>query len=354
MDENNRYENNDIFLEHVPKKRLKNIPIDKEDEMLYINKKYPFEGMTTALFLLWAAKHSMLEKKINNIVMIMYEEIEELNHQNILDLMHNSIGDILWGYHIAKKYKPFCYDYLEYYKWEYDMSPDVGNVLYSNLRTYSEIPQTKEEYEKIMAHFDKRYYQYNHGIGDDLTRDELIKIKNDKIDESRKKVYYDGMKLPRDLEKWKSEILIYGLIEVGILEEYRKLDELIGLTTNTSSIEVIKTLHYIYAKNYSNLEGITSAIENEFETTNINSYYQALFEEFSKLLKLQNSATLTFLTEHEINNDNIKMIMKIANDKLSKKDKQDIIELMEEFNCETDEGNIILYSYLKRSILEKP
>jgi len=353
MDENNRYENNDIFLEHIPKKRLKNISIDKEDEMLYVNKKYPFEGIATALFLLWAAKHNMLEKKINNIVMMMYEEITKFNHLNILDLMHNSIGDILWGYYIAKEYKPFCYDYLEPFYWEYDMSYDISN-LYSTLRTHSEIPQTKEEYEKIMAHFDKRYYQYNHGIGDDLTRDELIKIKNDKIDESRKKVYYEGMKLPRDLEKWKSEILIYGLIEVGILEEDVKLDELIGLATNTSNIEVIKTLHYIYAKNYYSLEGIMSTIENIFQTTDINSYYQALFEEFSKLLKIQNSATLTFLTEHEINNDNIKMIMKIADDKLSKKDKQDIIELMEEFNCETDEGNIILYSYLKRSILEKP
>jgi len=218
MDDNNRYDNNDIFLEHIPKKRLKNIPIDKEEEMLYVNEKYPFEGITTALFLLWAAKHSMLEKKINNIVMIMYEEIEELNHQNILDLMHNTIGDILWGYHIAKKYKPFCYDYLEPFYWEYDMSPDVGNVLYPNIRTHSEIPQTKEEYEKIMAHFDKRYYQYNHGIGDDLTRDDWIKINKNKIDESRKKVYYEGMKLPRDLEKWKSEILIYGLTTLETLQ----------------------------------------------------------------------------------------------------------------------------------------
>ena len=267
----NRFEDNDIFIGSIPKKRLKNISIPQEEEILYVNKNYPFNGIETALFLLWMAKHNMLVKEVNDIVISMYREIKELNHQNILDLMHNSIGDTLWGYYISKEYKPFCYDYLEYYHWEYDMFTDIFNTLYPKLRSLSQIPQTQEEYDKIMTHFDKRYYQYNHGIGDDLTRDELIKIKNDKIDKSRKKVYYEGMKLPRDLEKWKSEILIYGLIEAGILEEYRKLDELIELTTNTSNIEVIKTLHYIYAKNYFNLEGITSTIENKLETTDINS-----------------------------------------------------------------------------------
>ena len=76
-------------------------------------------------------------------------------------MMKNSIGNVFWAEFFNKENIDFAVDYYTFRKviWKYQL-PNDFEEMYSELRTYSEIPETKEEYMKIFRLFDKRYAEY--------------------------------------------------------------------------------------------------------------------------------------------------------------------------------------------------
>jgi len=150
---NERY-NKDRLLSIIPSKKPEGT--SKED-WYSIDNDYPYIGIDTALFFTWAAKKNFLDEKIEKPILTILNTIETYTHQNILDLMLNSIGHIIWGYHFKEDSKYFCMDYLQYFIWKYDIHEDVKETLFPQLRTISEIPETNETYDKIFKLFDKRY-----------------------------------------------------------------------------------------------------------------------------------------------------------------------------------------------------
>lgn len=147
----------DRFLSNIPS--LKPMGVSDED-WVSIDDEYPYIGIDTALFLVWAAKNDLLDKKINNVVILIYNAMEKKTHQTIINIMLDTVGHMIFTYHFKEKTKHFGCDYLQYFIWKYDIHEDVKKHLSPETRTISEIPETEEMYSKVFSFFDKRYLEY--------------------------------------------------------------------------------------------------------------------------------------------------------------------------------------------------
>lgn len=120
----------------------------------------PHFGIGGAIFLYWSYKKGFLNKDMSVLVSLYAKSITLTKHQEFIDMMKNSIGNILWAKFFNKENIDFAVDYYSFgYAWEYQL-PNDFEKMYSELRTYSEIPETKEEYMKIFRLFDRRYEEY--------------------------------------------------------------------------------------------------------------------------------------------------------------------------------------------------
>lgn len=121
----------------------------------------PYFGIGGAIFLYWSYNNKLLNKKMLKLVGLYADSVTLTKHQEFIDMMKNSIGNVFWAEFFNKESIDFAVDYFSFRKviWKYRLINDFEEM-YSELRTYSEIPETKEEYMKIFRLFDKRYKEY--------------------------------------------------------------------------------------------------------------------------------------------------------------------------------------------------
>ena len=133
-----------------------------EEESEY-DERYPYVFIETPILLYWSYQNKFLTEQINTLVSLYETTLIPLTHQKLMDMMRGTIGNVFFSEHVKKEYRDFLVDYTDIVSgYTVQYQNDLKN-LYPKMRTYSEIPQTDEEYNKILSMLDMRYQEYSNG-----------------------------------------------------------------------------------------------------------------------------------------------------------------------------------------------
>jgi len=124
------------------------------------DREFEYEGIETALVLYWSYKHNLLNDNIQKIVDKVVKKDKKLTHAMFLNVMENTIGKVLESHMYNQRGKEFVVDYVAFTsQWHYQYHKDI-EAIYPNIRSFSEIPQSKERYEQIFSLLDSRFDEY--------------------------------------------------------------------------------------------------------------------------------------------------------------------------------------------------
>lgn len=146
------------FLENFSKVGKYQIPIGllPEEE----NPEYPYEGIEVALVFYWSYKNGLLLDNVQKVVDTVLTQYSKLNHEICISIMKEAIGYELLNEYYNDKGKEFVVDYVAFTsQWKYRFYEEI-DVIFRDIRSFSEIPQTKESYNTIFTLLDKRYNEY--------------------------------------------------------------------------------------------------------------------------------------------------------------------------------------------------
>ena len=74
--------------------------------------------------------------------------------------MKDTIGEVLLSDFYNEKGKEFVVDYVAFTnQWKYQYYKDLEEM-YPNIKSFSDIPQSQEEYERVFALLDSRFNTY--------------------------------------------------------------------------------------------------------------------------------------------------------------------------------------------------
>lgn len=124
-----------------------------------IQSEFTYSGWEKGLFLYWSYKNNLLVSEVEKVIKSYSEELKELNHKILLDIVKNSIGDKIDVEFFKEENREFVIDYIFSSTEEYCFYIDIQE-LYSNIKDTNEIPESSTEYNKIMQIFDKRFEEY--------------------------------------------------------------------------------------------------------------------------------------------------------------------------------------------------
>jgi len=106
----------------------------------------------------WSYKNDLLIKNISNLVKKVDTSL--LNHEVLLYIMDITIGKELIYNIYNEDSKEFVVDYVAFTsQWHYQYHKDIEEI-YPKIKSFAEIPQSEEEYEKIFTLLDKRFAEY--------------------------------------------------------------------------------------------------------------------------------------------------------------------------------------------------
>lgn len=124
-----------------------------------IQSEFTYSGWEKGLFLYWSYKNNLLVSQVEKVIKLYSEELKELNHKILLDIVKHSIGDKIDIEFFKEENREFVIDYIFLSTEEYGFYIDIQE-LYSNIKDTNGIPESSTEYNKIMQIFDKRYEEY--------------------------------------------------------------------------------------------------------------------------------------------------------------------------------------------------
>ena len=122
------------------------------------DKEYPYEGIEVALVLYWSYDKQLLKENIATLIQKLYSK--ELTHKKLITTMKDTIGEVLLNDFYNEKGKEFVVDYVAFTnQWKYQYYKDLEEM-YPNIKSFSDIPQSQEEYERVFALLDSRFNTY--------------------------------------------------------------------------------------------------------------------------------------------------------------------------------------------------
>jgi len=122
------------------------------------DRKYLYEGIEVALVLYWSYDKQLLKENIATLVQKLYSK--ELTHKKLITTMKDTIGEVLLNDFYNEKGKEFVVDYVAFTnQWKYQYYRDLEEM-YPNIKSFSDIPQSQEEYERVFALLDSRFNAY--------------------------------------------------------------------------------------------------------------------------------------------------------------------------------------------------
>lgn len=124
-----------------------------------IDTDYPYDGIEIALFVYWSSEKNLLIEQVQKVIALFKDALIPLKHETLLEMLRNTIGNQLLPEHYNDTGINFVIDYVSFTGGKHKFWDDLEE-LYPDLRNYSDIPETQEEYEKIFSLFDERYTQY--------------------------------------------------------------------------------------------------------------------------------------------------------------------------------------------------
>ncbi|MBU3013268.1 hypothetical protein KO488_00765 [Poseidonibacter lekithochrous] len=135
-----------------------NIPIGLLPEEK--NEEYPYEGIEIALVLYWSYKNKLLIQNMQDVFDAYSKNITFEKHQDFITMMKEIIGIELDNIIYNEYGKEFVVDYVAFTsQWKYRFYDEI-DVMFSNIRSFSQIPQNEESYKMIFDLLDKRYKEY--------------------------------------------------------------------------------------------------------------------------------------------------------------------------------------------------
>ena len=120
----------------------------------------PFDGVEIALVYYWSYRHALLQENIVKVLDKLIDPNRKLTHKTLIGYMVDSVGDVLESHIYQTESKEFVVDYVAFtFQWQYNFYEDLEK-LYPHMRSFGELPQTKEAYDAVFDLLDKRYAMY--------------------------------------------------------------------------------------------------------------------------------------------------------------------------------------------------
>jgi len=145
------------------------------------DREYLYEGIEVALVLYWSYDKQLLNDNIATLVKKLYSK--KLTHKKLITIMKDTIGEVLLSDFYNEKGKEFIVDYVAFTnQWKYQYHKDLEEM-YPNIKSFSDIPQIQEEYERVFALLDSRFNTYYDTDTAVVKEEEIVSKVNNTIPE---------------------------------------------------------------------------------------------------------------------------------------------------------------------------
>ncbi len=321
----------------------------------YYDPDYPYNGVEDAIFMVWAARRQLLIPALQKV----YDKLLKPKNSHALSFkiawnIANEENISITPDLFIDKVKYFICDYGRRFRWNYELSSDIYELLYPDLRNTSLIPDTQEEYERLFAFWDKRLAQYQEdyaaaeqGIEKKRTEqkspapqpsaEELAYLSVDEYLGANGRFEYS--------DKWAAEVLKLGLEKYPLAKESDRFDKLIDLATGTNDIRAMKAL-FATLKNANRMGPMSGYIHNILLGSNVEIYYQALFESANEIIPEAPYEFVDYL-DREMTAAEQEKVFAIADKFLPEKYHQVILTVLTEYaEDDVEHPHYVFYQYL--------